>query len=264
MPVKVCIAGVTGWVGRELATAILADERFELVGAVSRSMKGKSIREALNLASDVLIKGEVAEALADCEVFVDYTSPLAVKKNVKEAMSHLRSVVIGTSGLTDTDLEEIGIEAEDRKLGVFIAGNFALTAVLLQECARLVAKYVKHYEVIDYAPPSKIDAPSGTARETLRKLREVQQAQVDMPVSSTYGVKECRGGNVHGAQVHSVRLPSFHFGFEVIFGAPHERLILKHEAGSSAAPYVGGTLLAIEKVKTFKGLRRGLQTVLEI
>ena len=75
-------------------------------------------------------------------------------------------------------------------------------------------------------------------------------------------MKEARGANVQGSQVHSVRLPGYIFGFEITFGLPSERLVMRHEAGSSAEPYVAGTLLALQKLKTFTGLKRGLDAIL--
>jgi 4-hydroxy-tetrahydrodipicolinate reductase len=262
MSIRVCLAGVTGWVGRELTTALVNDPRFTLVGAVARKASGQTLREVLGIESDLVIKSSMSEALNDCEVFVDYTAPGSVKAHVDQALDRGIHVVIGTSGLADTQLEEISKSAERKGVGVFTAGNFALTATLLQECAKMIARHVSHYEIIDYAPTTKTDAPSSTARETAYHLAKVKAAQIDYPVKNTHGVPECRGGTVNGVQIHSVRLPSFHFGFEVIFGLSDERLSLRHEAGSSSRPYVGGTMLAIEKVKSFTGLRRGLQTLL--
>jgi 4-hydroxy-tetrahydrodipicolinate reductase len=262
MSLKVCLAGVTGWVGRELAIALLHDARFILAGAVARASAGKTIRETLGLPSDLLIAESPGEVLEKCDVYVDYTSPTAVRAHVTEALRQNRHVVIGTSGLSDDELSALGAEADARGLGLFTAGNFALTATLLQECAKLVARHISRYEIVDYGPSTKVDAPSSTARETAYNLAKIQRSNLDISIADTHGVRECRGGTVNGTQIHSVRLPGYDFGFEVIFGAPHERLILKHEAGSSAAPYVSGTLLAIEKVPTFCGLRRGLQSIL--
>lgn len=262
-PINVSIAGVTGWVGRELAAAIIDDPRFRLVGAVARKTAGQSLNNALGIKSDLIIKPSVVEVLNDSDVLVDYTSPVAVKDHVLTALKADTAVVIGTSGLSESQLGEISQLAESRKVGVFTTGNFALTAALLQKCAKMIVKHVPQYEIIDYAPGHKPDAPSSTGRELAYQLSKIHPSEIEISIDETHGVKECRGGLVNGCPIHSVRLPSFHFAFEVIFGASNERMVLRHEAGSSSLPYVGGTLLAIEKVISYSGMKRGLEAILE-
>jgi 4-hydroxy-tetrahydrodipicolinate reductase len=113
--------------------------------------------------------------------------------------------------------------------------------------------------VIDYASAGKQDAPSGTAREVAERLGA---ARVDVPVDGTVGEREARGATVAGTQVHSLRLPSFTVSTEVLFAAEGERLSLRHDAGSSAAPYVAGTLLAIRALPGRVGVTRGLDRLL--
>lgn len=104
-----------------------------------------------------------------------------------------------------------------------------------------------------------MDAPSGTVRELAEALGEVAQSKVAVPVEQTHGEKETRGAKIGGTQVHSIRLPGFVIAFETIFGLPHERLTLRHDAGASSAPYVHGTLLTVMQVT---GLVRGLDRLL--
>jgi 4-hydroxy-tetrahydrodipicolinate reductase len=125
---------------------------------------------------------------------------------------------------------------------------------------------VPDVEIIDYASPKKPDTPSGTGRELAELLGEVRMAATSLPVNTLGGVRETRGGAIGSpfpVQVHSVRMPSFVLSCEAIFGAADERLVIRHDAGSSAAPYVAGTLLAARKVSSFTGLRRGLDHVLD-
>jgi 4-hydroxy-tetrahydrodipicolinate reductase len=212
----------------------------------------------------LVVSDTVSEALATrCDVFIDYTHPTAVKAHVLEAIRRKVPVVIGTSGLTESDFQEIDDQAKQHGIGVIAAGNFALTAVLLQRFAVMAAKYLPHWEVIDYATAEKPDAPSGTARELAAKLGQVRTPETGHPVEKTIGIKEARGGNVRGTQIHSVRLPGFVFSFEILFGLPNERLLLRHDAGSSPEPYVHGTLLAAERVRTLVGLVRGLESLLD-
>jgi 4-hydroxy-tetrahydrodipicolinate reductase len=171
-------------------------------------------------------------------------------------------VVIGSSGLTDDDFVEINRAALDHKVGVLAAGNFAITAVLLQRFACEAAKYLSHWEIIDYASDTKQDAPSGTTRELAFRLSEVRRPDVTYPVAETAGERESRGTTLNGTQIHSVRLPSYVISVEAIFGGTDERLTIRHDAGSGAEPYIAGTLLAIRKVKDHVGLIRGLDQIM--
>src|SRR5262245_33771747 len=243
--IAVCLAGATGWAGSELARGIARSADLELAAAVSRSHAGRALGEVLGDAQiKCLIYATAAEALARrCDVFVEYTKPDSAKANVLTALDRGAHVVIGTSGLTDTDYADIDTAARERQRGVLAVGNFALTVVLMQKFAEMAAKWIPQYEVIDYAHADKIDAPSGTARELAARLSSVRKP---------------------GPPVHSIRLPGFVIGTEVIFGMPDQRLSLRHDAGSSARPYVDGALLAIRRVSTLVGLHRGLDSVLDL
>jgi 4-hydroxy-tetrahydrodipicolinate reductase len=261
---KICVAGATGWVGKPLCLAVAAAEDLQLVGAVSRSHKGQNLKDVLDRADlDLTVSGSVAEALeTPTDVLVDYTKADAVKANVMTAIRKDVHVVIGSSGLTDEDFVEINQAALDQNVGVIAAGNFAITAVLLQRFACEAAKYLSHWEIIDYASDTKIDAPSGTARELAFRLSEIKNPEVTHSIDETIGEKESRGATLNGTQVHSLRLPSYVISVEAIFGARDERLTIRHDSGSGADPYIQGTLLAIRKVKNQVGLIRGLDRVM--
>jgi len=265
MGLRVCVAGATGWVGTPLCRAVSEAADLSLVGAVSRRQKGRTLKEAIGeLNLDLTVSGSVLEALATpTDVFVDYTSADAVKANVMTAIGGGVHVVIGTSGLRDEDFVEIHRAALDNKVGVIAAGNFAVTAVLLQRFACEAAKYLSHWEILDYASDSKKDAPSGTARELAFRLSEIRRPDVTRPIEETIGEKESRGATLNGSQVHSIRLPSYVLSVEAIFGAKDERLSIRHDAGSGAEPYIAGTLLAVRKVRNYVGLVRGLDKIME-
>lgn len=260
-----CIAGATGWVGKPLCLAVAATEDMSLVGAVSPTHRGKNLKDILGESSlDLVVGGSVAEALnTPADVMVDYTNAEAVKANVMTAIRKGIHVVIGSSGLTDEDFVEINQAALENKVGVIAAGNFAITAVLLQRFACEAAKYLSHWEIIDYASDEKKDAPSGTTRELAFRLSEINKPEVTHPISETIGEKESRGTTLNGTQIHSIRLPSYVIAVEAIFGAKDERLTLRHDAGNGAEPYIQGTLLAIREVKNHIGLIRGLDKILK-
>jgi 4-hydroxy-tetrahydrodipicolinate reductase len=266
MTIKVCLAGATGWAGSALAKAIYAADDMELVGGVSRKQAGRPLAESLNIPElSLTLSGSAAEALkAQCDVFVEYTTPEIAVQNILLALEAGAHVVVGTSGLTDDDFCRIDEAAQARGRGVLAAGNFALTVVLLQKFAETAARYIQHYEIIDYAHAGKADVPSGTVRELAYRLGRIRKSALDVPLEEVQGSPETRGARLNDTQVHAIRLPGYVIAAEVIFGMPDQKLILRHEAGAGAEPYVDGAMLAIRKVGTFTGLRRGLDTVMDL
>jgi 4-hydroxy-tetrahydrodipicolinate reductase len=265
---RITLAGSTGWVGKALVAAIAASDDLVLAGAVSRSAAGQDAGEAAGLSRlGVAVSATLEEALKEpSDVVIDYTKPNAVKAHALTALAQGRHVVVGTSSLSAEDYAEIGAYAEKASRGVLAAGNFSITATLLRRFALEAARFVPDVEVIDYASAKKPDTPSGTARELAELLSDVRGSTTSKPVSELAGVRETRGGSLGAkepVQVHSLRMPSFVLSCEAVFGADNERLVIRHDAGSSAAPYVAGTLLAARRVGSFTGLRRGLDTVMD-
>jgi 4-hydroxy-tetrahydrodipicolinate reductase len=262
--IRLCIAGVTGNVGRGLARAVAKSDDVQLVAAVARRLVGRSVGDAIGEAKlDATIAATIDGALATpFDVLVDFTRADAVKRHVLAAVARGVHVVVGTSGLGDADYAEIDAAARAANVGVFAAGNFAITAVLLQRFARLAAEHLPSWEIIDYAYDGKPDAPSGTARELAAKLSAVRAPHVARPVAETLGEKAARGATLGGAQLHSVRLGGFASSAEVIFGLPGERLTIRHDAIDKTEPYVGGAMLAIRKVAALRGVVRGLDQLL--
>lgn len=266
MPIRLCLAGATGWAGSALALTLAKTTDIRTVSAVSRTHAQRNLGEVLcEPLLDCRIYATAEEALAHpCDVFFEYTKPNIAKSNVLAALRHGAHVVIGTSGLTDEDYAEIATAAKQQQRGVLAVGNFALTVVLLQKFAQFAARYIPQWEIIDYASDRKKDAPSGTVRELVNRLSTVRPSELTVPLDQTQGIVETRGARMNGSQVHSIRLPSYAISAEIIFAMPDQKLSIRHDSGSSAQPYIDGALLAIRKVSTFTGLRHGLDTVLEL
>ena len=261
--INVCIAGATGWAGRALVAAIVEADDLALRSAVSRSGAGADL--GIALGGDELgvpVYGTVAEALDGVDVLIDYTSHSVVKANTLAAIERGVAVVIGASGPTAADYAEIDAAALAHGVGVISAGNFSITAAMAQAAAVLVARHLPQAEIIDYASETKTDVPSGTSRELAERLAGVRTPVVARSLDEIDGPREARGASIAGIAVHSVRLPSFSVSTEVVFALPDERLTIRHDAGSSAAPYVSGTLMAIRMVIGRVGLTRGLDTLL--
>lgn len=250
-PIRVCVAGVTGWAGGAVADAVREADDLALAAGVSRAdpESYSSVEKALDAV--------------EADVLVEYTHATAVKANVLTAVGRGVGVVIGSSGLSGQDFEEIDAAARDRGVGVIAAGNFSLTAALLLGAAMESARHLDAWEIVDYASAGKRDAPSGTARELAERLDDVRRPAIGVPVEDVVGPREARGVEVAGSQVHSVRLPSFTVSTEIVFAAEGERLSIRHDAGESAAPYVAGTLLAVRAVPGRVGVTRGLDRLLD-
>jgi len=246
---RVLIAGVTGWAGAPLARALDAAADLELAGGIAR--RGGDY-------------GSVAEAIAavQADVLVDYTSAAAVRANADAALAGGLHLVVGSSGLSEADYAELDAAARAAGRGVIAAGNFSILAATLLHAATVAAEHVQHWEVIDYGYVGKADAPSGTSRELSERLAAVHEPAAAEHDADLIGLPEARGASVAGTRVHSLRLPGYALSTDVILATRDERLVIRHEAGPSAEPYVAGTLLAIRRVPEVKGVLRGLDRLL--
>lgn len=262
MTIKVCVAGVTGWTGKAVAQAVVAAEGMELVSAVSRSAAGKTLRQ-YQIESDVKISASVEEALqTKADVFVDYTSAAAVKAHTLFSVGKSVATIVGSSGLSAADFVEIEKLAKEKNTGVIACGNFSITAALTKHFSLIAAKYLPSWEIVEYFSATKLDAPSGTVRELAEAMEKVRKNKLGREIKDVIGDNTARGAQVHGTPVHSLRLPGFTSAFETLFGLPDERLTIRHDSGTSAAPYVDGTMLAIREVLQVKGLVRGLDQLM--
>jgi 4-hydroxy-tetrahydrodipicolinate reductase len=254
--IRVCIAGITGWAGRPLADAIARADDLELAAGVARGAAGERVAGAP-------VRATIEEAIRDdWDVLVEFSGAGSAKGHALAAVGARRHVVIGSSGLSSEDYAEIDAAAREHHVGVLAVGNFTMSAVLLQRFAVEAAKHLPTWEIIDYASDGKTDAPSGTARELAWRLSEVRAPETKIPIEETLGRPDARGADVDGSQVHSVRLRGYTIGLEVRFGQADERLTISYDGGTSAEPYVAGTLLAIRRVADLTGLTRGLDQLL--
>jgi len=260
---NVCFAGVTGWTAPPIIKAIDEADDLTLTAGVSRSAAGRPLSEVTGSGSGA-VYASVANALegAEIDVLVDYTSATAVRDNVWTAVQAGVHVVIGSSGLAADDYAELDRLARDNGVGVVAAGNFSVMAAILRRAAAMAAEHVPQWEIIDYAADDKPDVPSGTSRELAEALAHVRAPEVTVPIADLHGPVEARGTDVSGTRIHSLRLPSFVVTTEVVFAGPGERLVMRHDPGLTAQPYVGGTLLAVRRVGDQVGLRRGLDSLL--
>jgi 4-hydroxy-tetrahydrodipicolinate reductase len=196
---------------------------------------------------------------ASPDVAVDFTLPSAVMGNVRTALRAGVACVVGATGLTDENLEEVASLAEERKRPVFVAPNFAMGAVLMMQFAAQAARHLGSAEIVELHHEDKADAPSGTALRTARLM------------TSVTGSKFAEGGSGDGrpsrglaqgpVHIHSVRLPGLVAHQEVIFGGLGETLTIRHDSTSHKS-FMPGVLLAIRKVRGLRGVVVGLESIM--
>lgn len=264
--INVCIAGATGWAGSALAEGVARAEDLRLVSAVSRSHAGKTLDAVLSKkTAGVPVFASVDEALeAGCDVFVEYTKPAFARHHVMAALEQGINTVIGTSGMDREDLEAFDQAARAGGCGVFEGGNFSLTCFLVEKFSEIAARLIPHCEILDYAHDDKVDSPSGTARSIAHRVGRVRPSKHTVPLDRLWGPVESRGADLSGVPVHSVRLPGYVSAVEACFGLAGEKLTLRHEVGASAEPFVAGALMGIRKVQSFRGLKQGMEQVLDL
>lgn len=264
MTLRVVVGGATGWTGSALCHGVRSADGLELVAGIARSHAGKDLGDALSGTTwQVPVYASVTEALDRADVYVDFTKHHVVKSHVLSAIEAGKHVIVGTSGLTAADYDDIDVAAKREGVGVIAAGNFAVLAALAQVAALSVAAHVPTWEVIDYASFTKPDVPSGTARELAEKLSAVHRPTIGVEVADIAGPQEARGADVDGTRVHSIRQPGFVVSTEVVFGLAGQRLTIRFDAGESPQPYVDGVLMAIRAIEGRVGLTRGLESLIQ-
>ena len=196
------------------------------------------------------------------QALVDFTRPPEAMHNALAAVAAGASPVVGTTGISAADVDKLETACREKKLGGIVAPNFAIGAVLMMHLADIAAPHFDAVEVIEMHHATKLDAPSGTALSTARRLAARRK---DRPFAYKKAEKETlagtRGGEEGGVAIHSVRLPGFVADQEVIFGLPGQTLTIAHRTTSREA-YVPGVVLAIRRVTAEPRFYRGLDDLL--
>ncbi|HYU67433.1 MAG TPA: 4-hydroxy-tetrahydrodipicolinate reductase [Jatrophihabitantaceae bacterium] len=245
-PTRIGVLGARGRMGQQVCQAVVAADDMDLVAAVD--------------AGDWLFS--VADGGA--QVLVDFTHPDVVMDNVRFAIDQGIHAVVGTTGFTDERLDTIREWLADTpKLGVLVAPNFAIGAVLSMRFAQLAAPHYESVEIVELHHPEKADAPSGTAVRTAQLVAAARaEAGLDpVPDATTHGLDGARGAVVDGVHVHAVRAAGLVAHQEVLFGTPGETLSIRHDSFDRAS-FMPGVLLGIRQIATRPGLTVGLEPLL--
>ncbi|HET9873061.1 MAG TPA: 4-hydroxy-tetrahydrodipicolinate reductase [Propionibacteriaceae bacterium] len=243
---RVAVFGSRGRMGAEVCRAVEAAEGLDLVAGID--------------AGDDRTPAEAAE------VVVDFTSPDAVMDNLGWCVQRGISVVVGTTGFTEQRLEEVrALLARHPQVGVLVAANFSIGAVLMMHFAAQAAAFYESVEIIELHHPNKVDAPSGTAATTAVKIAAARTAAKlpAPPDATTQEVPGARGAEIDGIRVHGVRLRGLIAHQEVLFGAEGETLTIRHDSLDRAS-FMPGVVAGVRAVQTRAGLTVGIESVLGI
>jgi 4-hydroxy-tetrahydrodipicolinate reductase len=247
-PIRVGVLGARGRMGAEVCRAVEAADDMSLVAGIDLGDR------MLDLAD------------AGAEVVVDFTHPDAVLDNIRFCVDHDTRCVVGTSGFDTAKLDTVRQWLEPKpSLGVLIAPNFALGAVLSMRFAELAARYYPSVEIIELHHAGKADAPSGTAAHTARLVAAARSTAGlgPPPDATTSEVDGARGAVVDDVRVHSVRLAGLVAHQEVLFGGEGETLTIRHDSLDRKS-FMPGVLLAIREIGDRPGLTVGLQHLLAV
>lgn len=255
------VVGAYGKMGQEIIRGILQSPDLKLVGAVDVSGIGQEVGELLGVKeTGVFISKDLATVLdqVKVDVVIDFSRKDAATVNIPIALNKQVTVVMGTTGFTPAELDSLGDLAQKNQVGIFFAANFSLGAVLMMKYAREIAKFYPQAEILEFHNDKKIDSPSGTAIATARGMREA----AGLKESSLDTAAAARGEEFYGYQVHSIRLQSFVAHQEVIFSGIGELLTIRHDSYKRES-FIPGVLLAVRKVENWKGLKIGLESILD-
>jgi 4-hydroxy-tetrahydrodipicolinate reductase len=265
MSIKVIVAGAKGRMGSETVKMLQQDSQLELVCAIDSKLEGVDVGETLGIGSiGVLFHNNLSRALEQysVDVLVDFTTPQSVKENMKIAFEHQVRPVVGTTGLSSADIDELDRLCKEQHTGGIIAPNFAIGAILMMKFAQQAAKYMPEVEIIEMHHDQKLDAPSGTALKTAEMIAEVREEHRQGHPQEKEELDGARGAFYQGFPIHSVRLPGLVAHQQVMFGAEGQTLTLRHDSIHRSS-FMPGVNLAIKKVMEVDHLIYGLDKVMD-
>jgi 4-hydroxy-tetrahydrodipicolinate reductase len=261
-PIRVVVHGALGRVGREVVNATCKDADLKLVGAVDAKADGNVLPLPVGSGTVPLSKSlESILTQTEPQVIVDFSVTEASMAMTRLATKRKINLVIGTTGLSPDNLEEIDRLAKANGVGAVVASNFTVGAVLMIHLAKIAAKYFDNVEIIELHHDQKLDAPSGTAVSTARAISEARGKPFVHPKVQKETVVGARGAELQGVALHSVRLPGLMAHQEVIFGTSGQTLIIRHDTINREC-YMPGVVMAVKKVVELKGLTIGLDRLL--
>jgi len=263
--IRVAVTGAGGRMGREVVKMVLEDPELQLAAAIDPTQAGTDAGTLVGLnACGVRIHQDLELALVEsrAQVMVDFTTPQSVLNNTKTAINLGVRPVIGTTGFSPEQIEELDKLCQEKQIGGIIAPNFSIGAILMMKFAAQAAKYLPHVEIIEYHGDQKLDAPSGTSIKTAELIAEMRAEFRQGNPQEQETIDGARGGYYNGFRIHSVRLPGIFAQQEVVFGGYGQSLKIRHDSYDRAG-YMPGVNVAIKKVLGISGIVYGFEHFIE-
>jgi 4-hydroxy-tetrahydrodipicolinate reductase len=262
-PIRVIVHGASGKMGQEAVKALCHEPATKVVGGADMKVPEDYLALPDGMGK-VPFSVNLEQIITTCKpaVMVDFTIAQATMPAARIAAKHGVHLVIGTTGLTSDNIDEISQLASKNKIGAVVAPNFALGAVLMMHLAKVAAKYLDYAEIIELHHNLKIDSPSGTAIATARAMAKSRGKPFQRPPVEELP-SDSRGKQVEGVNIHSIRLPGFMAHQEIIFGAAGQTLSIRHDSINREC-FMPGVILAVKKVVELQGLVYGLDALLNL
>jgi len=274
-PIPVLVSGALGKMGKEVVTSVTKSPDCELVGVVdlNESNNGKNISEIINIPdTDLYVSNDLEASLCtisqNCRdsgqkpVMVDFTHPKSVYENTRAAIAYGVSPIIGTTGLTPSQINDLTVFSQKAFIGGAIIPNFSVGMILLQQAASVAAQFYDNVELIEMHHNQKADSPSGTCIKTAEMIEEYPKKFNDSNVVESQSLNGVRGGvRDSGINIHSVRIPGLLAHQIVMMGSPGETYTIRHDTIDRKA-YMPGVIAAIKKVGSFDSLVYGLEKII--
>lgn len=264
--VKIIIAGPRGRMGSEAVRLVSNTSDFELVAVVDHKNDGMMLSdlEGFHSIHNVPIYTDFETCLqeADADVLIDLTTPEVGMYHAKTALHYNVRPVVGTTGFSKNNLEELERICHEKELGCIIAPNFAIGAVLMMKFSLMAAKYFPDVEIIEMHHDKKLDAPSGTAVKTAEMISTVREARKQGHPAERETLEGARGADFDGMHIHSVRLPGLIAHQQVLFGSDGQTLTIRHDSYNRES-FMSGVKVAVETVMKLNTFVYGLENILE-
>lgn len=246
--IRVAVAGANGRMGQEVVTMLGQDKQLVYVGALDTR------------GEDEVIRARLDEMKPD--VLVDFTTPHSVYRHLEICLQHGIRPVVGTTGLSQDEIQEMTRRFGEAGLGCIVAPNFAIGAILCMKFAAMAAKYMPHVEIIELHHDRKLDAPSGTALKTAEMIAAVREEIKQGHPEEKETIPGARGAEYEGFRIHSVRLPGMVAHQEVLFGATGQTLSIRHDSINRES-FMPGVNMAIKAVMNMNGFLYGLEHLID-
>ena len=258
-PIRVVVNGATGKMGTETVAAVSRENDMALVGAACHQDRGPTLSVAGG--TEVPLSTNLGELLQQTspDVLVDFTNAAACMDAAVLGAAHSANLVLGASGLTDENLKQLDAVSHDKGIGIIVAPNFALGAVILKRLAEQAAVYFDYVDIIEAHHEAKIDSPSGFAIALAKSLGDRKQFTRNYPEKEN--LPGTRGGEYNGVTIHSIRMPGRSAHHEVIMGAQGQTISLRHDTLGRDC-YMPGVIRCIREVVNKPGLVVGLENIL--